>query len=68
MNYFQKKLNKNLRNFIKDEIVDTYIIPNKRNKFYKRKDGRIISHRVVVKFIRKIMKKKSLQNEDFKRL
>lgn len=59
MNYFQKKLNKNLRNFINDEIVDTYIIPNKKNKFYKRKDGKMISHRAVVKVIRGIMKNKN---------
>jgi Predicted metal-dependent phosphoesterases (PHP family) len=59
MNFFQRKAKKNLINFIKDDIVDIYVIPNKRNRLYKRKDGRLISHRALMKVIRGLMKEKS---------
>lgn len=59
MNYFQKKAQKNLKRFIEDDIDTILIIPNKRNKLYKRQDGRLISHRAVAKVIRGLMKKRN---------
>lgn len=62
MNYFQRKAKRNLINFIKDDIVAIYVIPNKRNRMYKRKDGRLISHRALMRVIRNLMKEKSQKN------
>lgn len=62
MNYFQRKAKRNLMNFIKDDIVEVYVIPNKRNRLYKRKDGRLISHRALMKVIRNLMKEKAQKN------
>lgn len=58
MNYWQRKVKNNLKNFIKEDISSIYIVPNKKGKLYKRKDGRLISHRAVVKTIKRLMKDK----------
>lgn len=58
MNYWQRKVKHNLNNFIKEDITSIYIVPNKKNKLYKREDGRLISHRAVIKTINKIIRKR----------
>lgn len=62
MNYFQRKARRNLINFIKDDIVEIYVIPNKKNRMYKRKNGKILSHRALIRIIRNLMKEKSQKN------
>lgn len=58
MNVWQRKIKRNLNVFIRDSVDSIWAIPNKRNKLYKKIDGRLISHRAVVKVIRKLMKEK----------
>lgn len=60
MNIYHKKVNQNLRRFVREQTVATFVKPRKKNKLYKRLDGRLISHRAVCKVIRKLMKEKAL--------
>lgn len=58
MNIWQRKIKSNLNVFIRDSVDSIWTVPNKRNKLYKKIDGRLISHRAVLKVIRKLMKMK----------
>lgn len=58
MNKFEKIVNKNLRRYIHTDIVNVYMKPNSRNKLYERTNGKLISHRALVKVIRKLIEEK----------
>jgi len=58
MNKYQKKVHQNLRRFIRDYSTVTFVQPRKRGTYYKRENGKLISHRAVAKVVRKVMKEK----------
>jgi len=58
MNNFQKIVNRNVKRFIKVDAIETYIIPRKKGKLYKRWNGKMISNRATVKMIRHLIKEK----------
>lgn len=59
MNMFQRTCKKNLNSFILRFVDDVYAKKNgKKGKFYKRTDGRFISHRALMGAVRKTVKKR----------